>query len=77
MLVQFEFLFARNDQLKDTEQWDNLGTVWQDWAIYWTFGKFLKLLETINLPIFLTFLGYICKGVKIYHFSSEIIFGQL
>ena len=25
----------------------------------------------------LTFLGNFCKGVKIYHFSSEIIFGQL
>ena len=24
-----------------------------------------------------TFLGNFCKGVKIYHFSSEIIFGQL
>ena len=24
-----------------------------------------------------TFLGIFCKGVKIYHFSSEIIFGQL
>ena len=25
----------------------------------------------------LTFLGIFCRGVKIYHFSSEIIFGQL
>ena len=24
--------------------------VWPDWAIYWTFGKFLKHLATINLP---------------------------
>ena len=32
------------------------------------------LLATINLPKSLTFLGNFCKGVKIYHFSSEIIF---
>ena len=24
--------------------------VWPDWAIYWTFGNFLKPLATINLP---------------------------
>ena len=51
--------------------------VWQDWAIYWTLGKFLKPLSTINLPKSPTFLGNFCKGVKIIHFSSEIIFGQL
>ena len=38
-----------------------------------TLGNFLKPLATINLPKSLTFLGNICKGVKIYHFSSEII----
>ena len=31
----------------------------------------------MNLPKSPTFLGKFCKGVKIYHFSSEIIFGQL
>ena len=41
------------------------------------FGKFLKPLATINLPKSPTFLSKFCKGVKIYHFSSEIIFGQL
>ena len=41
------------------------------------FGNFLKPLATINLPKLLTFLGTFCKGVKIYHFSSEINFGQL
>ena len=51
--------------------------MWPDWAIYWTLGHFLKLLATINLPKSLTFLGNFCKGVKIYHFSSKIIFGQL
>ena len=52
-------------------------SVWPDWAIYWTLGKFLKPLATINLPKSPTFLGNFCKRVKIYHFSSEIIFGQL
>ena len=30
--------------------------VWPDWAIYWTLGKFLKPLATINLPKSLSFL---------------------
>ena len=51
--------------------------MWPDWAIYWTLGNFLKPLATINLPKSLTFLGNFCKGVKFYHFSIEIIFGQL
>ena len=54
-----------------------LAVVWPDWAIYWTLDDFVKPLATINLPKYPTFLGNICKGVKIYHFSSEIIFGQL
>ena len=40
-------------------------------------GKFLKPLGPINLPKSLTFLDNFRKGVKIYHFSIEIIFGQL
>ena len=44
----------------------------QHWAIYWTLGNFLN-----NLPKSPTFLGNFIKNVKIYHFSSEIIFGQL
>ena len=40
-------------------------------------GNFLKPLATIILPKSPTFLGIFCKGVKIYHFSSVIIFGQL
>ena len=39
-------------------------------------GNYLKPLATINLPNSPTFLGNFCKGVKIYHCSSEIIFGQ-
>ena len=50
--------------------------VWPDWAIYWTLGNFLKPLATINLPKSPTFLSSFCEGVKIYHFSSEIIFGN-
>ena len=41
------------------------------------FGQVFKALATINFPKSPTFLGNFCKGVKIYHFSSEIIFGQL
>ena len=41
------------------------------------FGQLLKPLAVINLPKSPKFLGNFCKGVKIYHFSSEIIFGQL
>ena len=54
-----------------------LGPVWPDLAIYTTLGKFLKPLATIKLPKSPTFLGNFCKGVKIYYFSSEIIFRQL
>ena len=39
--------------------------------------NFLKPLATINLPKSATFLGNFCKGVKINHFYSEIIFEQL
>ena len=45
--------------------------MWPDWAIYWSLGNFLKPLATIILPNFSTFLG-----LKIYHFSSEIILGN-
>ena len=41
------------------------------------FGTLLKHLATIILPKYPTFLGNFCKGVKMSHFSSEIIFGQL
>ena len=51
--------------------------VWPDWAIYWTLANFLKPLAAINLPKSPTFWDNFCKGVKVYHFSSEIIIGQL
>ena len=41
------------------------------------FGQLFKAFGKINLPKFPTFLGNFCKGVKIHHFSSEIIFRQL
>ena len=50
--------------------------VWPDWAIFLTLGNFLKLLATINLAKSPTFLGNLCKGVKIIHFSNKIIFGK-
>ena len=41
------------------------------------FGHLLKPFATNNLPKSLTFFGNFCKGVNIYHFSSDIIFGQI
>ena len=57
-------------------EWQRQWVVWPDWAIYYTLGNFLKPLATANLPKS-PLLGNFSKGVKIYHFSSEIIFGQL
>ena len=42
-----------------------------------TLGNFSKPLTTIILPKSPTFLGNFCEGIKIFNFSSEIIFGQL
>ena len=60
-------------QFHDT-RW-RMEAVWPDCAIYWTLGKFLKPLATINLPKSPTLLGNFRKVVKIYHFSSKIILG--
>ena len=43
-------------------------------------GRFIGLwatLATNYLPKSPSFLGNSCKGVKIYNFSSDIIFGEL
>ena len=48
-----------------------------DWVIFCTLGIYLKPSAPINLPKSPTCLGNFCKAVKIYHFYSEIIFGQL
>ena len=45
-----------------------------DGVIYWTLGNFSKPLARINLSKSPTFLGNLGKGVKNFHFSSEIIF---
>ena len=42
-----------------------------------TLVNFSKPLTTIFLPKSPTFLGNFCEGIKIFNFSSEIIFGQL
>ena len=54
----------------------SIGAVWPDWAIYWTLGNLIKPLEAINLPKSPTILGNFCKGVKINHFSCEVILGN-
>ena len=40
-------------------------------------GNFSKPVATISLPKSPTLVGKFCKVVKIFNFSSEIIFGQL
>ena len=63
--------------------WRNSGvlrirqSVWPELAIFCTLGNHSKPVATLILPKSLTFLGNFCLGVKIYHFASEIIFGQL
>ena len=63
--------------LIQTEDGTQVGTSVTRLGDFCTLGNFFKPLATINLPNSLTFLGNFCKGIKIYHFSSEIIFGQL
>ena len=42
------------------------------------FGQIFETFEKqLICPNILPFLGNFCKGGKIFHFSSEIIFGQL
>ena len=43
---------------------------------FFNFGQILRPLATINLPKSATSLGNFCKGVKIIHFSCEIILGN-
>ena len=51
------------------EQCDQIGQFIGLWAsFFW---------QQFILPKSPTYLGNFCKGVKIYQFSSEIIFGQL
>ena len=49
----------------------------QIWRFIGLWATFKSSLAPINLPKSLTFLGNFCKGVKIFNFSTEIIFGQL
>ena len=55
----------------------SLPSVWPDWAIFLISGNHSKLVATIILPKWPTLLGNFCKGFKNFHFSCEIIFGQL
>ena len=51
--------------------------VWPDLAIYWTWATFKSFWQQLICPNLSYSSGIFCKGVKIYHFSSEIIFGQV
>ena len=53
--------------------WATFRAVWPDWTIYCTLGNFSKPLI---IPKSSTFLASFRKGVKISHFSSEIILGN-
>ena len=53
------------------KQCDQIGQFIGLWA------TFQSLWQQFNLPESPTFLGNLCKGEKIFYFSSEIIFGQL
>ena len=53
-------------------QCDQIGQFIELWRT-----NFLKPFATLNLSKSPTFLGNFCKGVKIYHFSCKIIFGQI
>ena len=57
------------------KQWLALQAVWPDLVIYYTLGNFSKPRSTIILPTHI--LGNFCKSVKIFHFTKEILFGQL
>ena len=52
-------------------------SVCPDCTIYCTLGNILKLVATIILAKSPTFSGNFWIGIKIFQFSSEIIFGQL
>ena len=58
-------------RVNSLNQCDQIGRFIALWAI------FQSLWQQLILSKSPTFLGNFCKGVKIYHFSSEIIFGQL
>ena len=52
-------------------QCDQIGRFIALWA------TFQSLLQQLFCPNRVTFLDNFCNGVKIFYFSSEIIFGQL
>ena len=52
-------------------QCDQIGRFIALWATY------QSLWQQLLLPKSPIFLGIFCKGVKIFHFSNEIIFGPL
>ena len=54
---------------------DQCDQIWRFIGLWPTFKWFWQHLH--NLPKSLTFLRNFGKGVKIYHFSSEMIFGQV
>ena len=51
--------------------------VWPDWAIFFNFRQLFKAFGNNLFAQISHILRHFFKGVKIFNFSSEIIFGQL
>ena len=69
--------FSNSLPLFDDAQWSFLCRRQCDRIGRFILDNFSKPQATINLSESPTFLGNFSKGVKIFNFSSEIIFGQL
>ena len=55
----------------------NSASVWPDWAIYILWATFQSPWQQLFCPNRQHILGNFYKGVKIFHFTREILFGQL
>ena len=67
-----DFLLLKWPRLLHITAFEQCDQIWRFIGLWAT-----KPLATMNLPKSPTFLGNFCKGVKICHIYSEIIFGQL
>ena len=61
-------------QRSTTYTW--MAPVWPYWAIFCTLGNFIKACGNNNLAQIAHILRQFFKGVKIFHFSCEIFFGN-
>ena len=52
-------------------------SVWPDLVIYYTSGNFSKPGQQLFCQNSQQILGNFCKGIQIFQFTTEILFGQL